>query len=117
MDVRRSNIMAAKAVADVVKTSLGPKGMDKMIQSGSKGQDIIITNDGATILKQMSIVHPCARMVFTSKNQQFNLFLDGSFFVFLFGGVVGEFERGAGCGGWGRDDKCGSFGGSLVECS
>jgi T-complex protein 1 subunit delta len=59
--VRDSNIIAAKAVADAVRTSLGPKGMDKMIQ-GSDGS-VTITNDGATILKQMQVLHPAARML------------------------------------------------------
>jgi T-complex protein 1 subunit delta len=59
--VRDSNIVAAKAVADAVRTSLGPKGMDKMIQS-SDGS-VTITNDGATILKQMQVLHPAAKMV------------------------------------------------------
>ncbi|MEE6523017.1 hypothetical protein FKM82_021741 [Ascaphus truei] len=58
--IRFSNISAGKAVADAVRTSLGPKGMDKMIQDG-KG-DVTITNDGATILKQMQVLHPAARM-------------------------------------------------------
>ena len=48
-------------MADAIRTSLGPRGMDKMIQS-SNG-DVTITNDGATILKQMSVLHPVARMV------------------------------------------------------
>lgn len=56
-----ANILAARALADVVRTSLGPKGMDKMIQ-GSKG-DVLITNDGATILKQMEVIHPTAKML------------------------------------------------------
>ena len=60
-DTRSNNIIAAKAVADVVRTSLGPRGMDKMI-GDSKGE-VLITNDGATILKQMEVVHPCARML------------------------------------------------------
>ena len=60
--VQKSNIVAAKAVADAVRTSLGPKGMDKMIQSGNG--EVTITNDGATILSQMSVIHPTARMVF-----------------------------------------------------
>jgi len=47
-DVRTSNILAARAVADTVRTSLGPKGMDKMIQDPKGG--VVITNDGATIL-------------------------------------------------------------------
>ncbi|KAM3929891.1 T-complex protein 1 subunit delta [Leptodactylus fuscus] len=59
--IRFSNISAGKAVADAVRTSLGPKGMDKMIQDG-KG-DVTITNDGATILKQMQVLHPAAKML------------------------------------------------------
>merc|ERR1711988_1094844 len=66
--VRESNIVAAKAVADDVRTSLGPRGMDKMISS-PKG-DVVITNDGATILKQMEVAHPTAKMlVDLSKSQ------------------------------------------------
>ena len=61
VQIRESNIQAAKAVADSVRTSLGPKGMDKMIQD-EKG-DVTITNDGATILKQMKVLHPAARML------------------------------------------------------
>ncbi|KAI3643092.1 hypothetical protein MP228_012647 [Amoeboaphelidium protococcarum] len=60
-EVRLSNIIAAKAVADAVRTSLGPRGMDKMIQTGS-GQ-VLITNDGATILKHMAVIHPAAKML------------------------------------------------------
>lgn len=59
--VRSSNMQAAKAVADAIRTSLGPKGMDKMIQSGSG--DVTITNDGATILNQMQVIHPTAKML------------------------------------------------------
>jgi len=59
--IRSSNIMAAKAVADAVRTSLGPKGMDKMIQAGNG--EVTITNDGATILNLMSVVHPTAKML------------------------------------------------------
>jgi len=59
--IRYSNITAAKAVADSIRTSLGPRGMDKMIQSGSG--DVTITNDGATILKQMQVLHPAAKML------------------------------------------------------
>lgn len=66
--VRESNIVAAKAVADAVRTSLGPRGMDKMISS-PKGE-VVITNDGATILKQMQVAHPTAKMlVDLSKSQ------------------------------------------------
>ena len=60
-DAQNSNIMAAKAVAAAVRTTLGPKGMDKMMVD-SLG-DIVITNDGVTILKEMDIEHPAAKMV------------------------------------------------------
>jgi thermosome len=60
-DAQRTNILAAKMVADVVKTTLGPKGMDKMLVSPTN--DIIITNDGVTILDEMQIEHPAARMM------------------------------------------------------
>ena len=53
--------MAARAVANAVRTTLGPKGMDKMMVDGMG--DIVITNDGAQILKQMDIEHPAAKMV------------------------------------------------------
>lgn len=60
-EVRRSNLNAAKAVSDAIRTSLGPKGMDKMIQTASG--EVVITNDGATILKHMAVMHPAARML------------------------------------------------------
>lgn len=67
-DVRSGNILAAKAVADAVRTSLGPRGMDKMIED-EKGHPII-TNDGATILSHMQVFHPTAKMlVELSKSQ------------------------------------------------
>ncbi|MFC1710631.1 thermosome subunit alpha [Nanoarchaeota archaeon] len=60
-DAQRNNILAAKMVAEVVKTTLGPKGMDKMLVSPT--EDIIITNDGVTILDEMRIEHPAAKMM------------------------------------------------------
>lgn len=60
-DAQRNNILAARMVAEVVKTTLGPKGMDKMLVSPTN--DIIITNDGVTILEEMQIEHPAARMM------------------------------------------------------
>lgn len=60
-DAQSNNIMAAKAVAEAVRTTLGPKGMDKMLVD-SMG-DVTITNDGATILKEMDIEHPAAKMI------------------------------------------------------
>ena len=60
-EAQNNNIMAAKAVASAVRTTLGPKGMDKMLVD-SMG-DIVITNDGVTILKEMDIDHPAAKMM------------------------------------------------------
>ncbi|MFW9882048.1 MAG: TCP-1/cpn60 chaperonin family protein, partial [Candidatus Thorarchaeota archaeon] len=60
-DAQKNNIAAAKAVAEAVRTTLGPKGMDKMIVS-SLG-DVVITNDGATILKEIDVEHPTAKMM------------------------------------------------------
>src|SRR5271157_38772 len=60
-EAQRSNIMAAKTVAGAVRTTLGPKGMDKMLVD-TMG-DVVITNDGVTILKEMDIEHPAAKMM------------------------------------------------------
>ncbi|RLG17200.1 thermosome subunit [Nanoarchaeota archaeon] len=60
-DAQRTNIMAARVVAETVRTTLGPKGMDKMLVD-SLG-DITITNDGVTILEEMEIAHPAAKML------------------------------------------------------
>jgi len=60
-NAQRNNIMAAKLVAETVRTTLGPKGMDKMIVD-SLG-DITITNDGVTILQEMKVEHPAAKMI------------------------------------------------------
>jgi archaeal chaperonin len=60
-DAQRNNILAAKLVSDAIKTTLGPKGMDKMLVD-SMG-DITITNDGVTILDKMDIEHPAAKMM------------------------------------------------------
>lgn len=60
-DAQRNNIMAAKLVAETVRTTLGPKGMDKMLVD-SLG-DITVTNDGVTILNEMQIEHPTAKML------------------------------------------------------
>ncbi len=60
-DAQKNNIAAARAVADAVRTTLGPKGMDKMLVD-SLG-DVVITNDGATILDEMQLEHPAAKMM------------------------------------------------------
>ena len=60
-DAQRNNILAARVVAETVKTTLGPKGMDKMLVD--RVGNIIVTNDGVTILDEMDIEHPAAKMV------------------------------------------------------
>jgi thermosome len=60
-DARRMNIMAAKVVAEAVKSTLGPRGMDKMLVDSTG--DVVITNDGAAILKEVEIKHPAAKMM------------------------------------------------------
>src|SRR6058998_4073352 len=60
-DAQRSNIMAAKVLAETVRSTIGPRGMDKMMV-GSIG-DIVITNDGATIVKEMDVQNPAAKML------------------------------------------------------
>src|SRR3990172_9243695 len=60
-DAQKNNITAAKLIAEIVRTSLGPRGMDKMLVD-SLG-DVTITNDGATILKEIDVQHPAAKML------------------------------------------------------
>lgn len=60
-DVRMSNITAAKGVADCVRTSLGPRGMDKMIIEPNG--EVVISNDGATIVSKLQVTHPCSKML------------------------------------------------------
>src|SRR3984893_6514893 len=60
-EAQRNNIQAAKLVAEIVKSSIGPRGMDKMLVD-SMG-DVTITNDGATMLKEIDVQHPAAKMM------------------------------------------------------
>ncbi|MBP7708688.1 TCP-1/cpn60 chaperonin family protein [Candidatus Pacearchaeota archaeon] len=60
-DAQRNNILAARVLAETVKTTLGPKGMDKMLVDNAG--NIIVTNDGVTILSEMEIEHPAAKML------------------------------------------------------
>jgi len=60
-DAQQSNITAGKAISEAVRTTLGPRGMDKMLVSDAG--DVVITNDGATILDEMDIEHPAADMI------------------------------------------------------
>ncbi|MEE9405802.1 MAG: TCP-1/cpn60 chaperonin family protein, partial [Candidatus Aenigmarchaeota archaeon] len=75
-DALKANIAAAKAVADTVRTTLGPKGMDKMLVD-SLG-DVVITNDGATILDEMQIENPAAKMMVEVAKTQDKIVGDGT---------------------------------------
>ncbi|CCD22369.1 chaperonin-containing T-complex subunit CCT4 NDAI_0A02110 [Naumovozyma dairenensis CBS 421] len=91
-EVRKANIIAARAVADAIRTSLGPKGMDKMIKT-SRGE-IIISNDGHTILKQMAILHPVAKMLVEVSAAQDSEAGDGTTsVVILTGALLGAADR------------------------
>jgi len=85
-DARGNNIMAAKIVAEAVKTSLGPKGMDKMLVD-SFG-DVTITNDGATMLKEMDIQHPAAKMMVEVSKTQDTEVGDGTTSVVVLAGEL-----------------------------
>src|SRR5574341_430405 len=89
-EAQSNNIMAAKAVAAAVRTTLGPKGMDKMLVD-SLG-DIVITNDGATILKQMDIEHPAAKMIVEVSKTQDDEVGDGTTTAAV---LAGEFLKNA----------------------
>jgi thermosome len=75
-EAQRNNIMAAKIIAETIKTTLGPRGMDKMLVS-SFG-DVSITNDGATIMKELDVQHPAAKMLVEVAKAQDNEVGDGT---------------------------------------
>jgi archaeal chaperonin len=85
-DARGSNIMAARIVSEAVKTSLGPKGMDKMLID-SFG-DVTITNDGATMLKEMDVQHPAAKMMVEVSKTQDDEVGDGTTSVVILTGEL-----------------------------
>ncbi len=73
---QRNNIAAAKIIAEIVKTTLGPKGMDKILVD-SIG-DVVVTNDGATILEKMDVEHPAAKMIIEVAKTQDKMVGDGT---------------------------------------
>ena len=87
-EIRTSNIRAAKALADAIRTSLGPRGMDKMIQDAKGG--VTITNDGATILDQMKVMHPAAKMLVNLSKAQDIEAGDGTTSVVVLAGALLE---------------------------
>uniref|UniRef100_A0A6N2LCL1 T-complex protein 1 subunit delta n=1 Tax=Salix viminalis TaxID=40686 RepID=A0A6N2LCL1_SALVM len=85
-DIRHANIKSACAVADAVRTSLGPKGMDKMISTANG--EVIITNDGATILNKMEVLQPAAKMLVELSKSQDAAAGDGTTTVVVIAGSL-----------------------------
>ncbi|SDA40925.1 thermosome subunit alpha [Methanobrevibacter millerae] len=85
-DALRMNITAAKVLAGIVRTTLGPKGMDKMLVSGMG--DITVTNDGATIMREMDIAQPAARMLVETAKKQEEIVGDGTTSVVVIAGEL-----------------------------
>lgn len=85
-DAQQNNIAAAKLVAELVKSSLGPRGLDKMLVD-SLG-DVTITNDGATILKEIDVQHPAAKMMVEISKTVDNEVGDGTTSSVVFGGAL-----------------------------
>jgi T-complex protein 1 subunit epsilon len=80
--------MAARSVSNILKTSLGPKGMDKMLVTPD--QDVIVTNDGATILERMEVQHPVAKLLVELSKSQDDEIGDGTTSVVVFAGALLE---------------------------
>jgi thermosome len=91
-DAQRNNILAAKVVADIVKTTLGPKGMDKMLVDAAG--NITVTNDGVTILEEMEIDHPAAKMMVEIAKTQESEVGDGTTTAAVLGGKLLEQAEG-----------------------
>ncbi|MDR1819962.1 MAG: TCP-1/cpn60 chaperonin family protein [Methanobrevibacter sp.] len=75
-DAQRMNILAGRVLAETIRTTLGPKGMDKMLVD-SLG-DVVLTNDGVTILQEMDIAHPAAKMIVEIAKKQESVVGDGT---------------------------------------
>src|SRR6187431_3560366 len=87
-EAQKNNISAAKLVAEIVRSSLGPRGMDKMLVD-SLG-DVTITNDGATILKEIDVQHPAAKMMVEISKATDNEVGDGTTSVVILAGALIE---------------------------
>jgi len=92
LDAHKSNILAAKTVANIMRSSLGPTGMDKMLVSGD--QEVTVTNDGATILEKMEVQHQIGKlMVELSKSQDDEIGDGTTGVVVLAGALLAEAEK------------------------
>ena len=83
-----SNINACEAVVNMVRTTLGPRGMDKLIVTGSGDSGMLITNDGATVLNHLDIVHPAARTLVDISKSQDSEVGDGTTSVVILAGAL-----------------------------
>jgi chaperonin GroEL (HSP60 family) len=87
-EAQRNNIQAAKLISEIVRTSLGPRGMDKMLVD-SLG-DVTITNDGATMLKEIDVQHPAAKMLVEVSKATDNEVGDGTTSAVILAGALLE---------------------------
>jgi len=87
-DAQKNNITAAKLISEIVRSSLGPRGMDKMLVD-TLG-DVTITNDGATILKEIDVQHPAAKMMVEISKATDNEVGDGTTSVVVLAGALIE---------------------------
>ena len=87
-EAQRNNITAAKIIAETVRSTLGPRGMDKMLVSTIG--DVTITNDGATIMKELDVQHPAAKMLVEVSKTQDNEVGDGTTTAVLLSGELLE---------------------------
>src|SRR4030043_708195 len=85
-EAQKNNIMAAQIIAEVLKTTLGPRGMDKMLID-SLG-DITITSDGATVLEEIDVQHPAAKMIIEVAKTQDKEVGDGTTTAVIFAGEL-----------------------------
>ena len=91
-EATKSNILAARSIANLLRTSLGPKGLDKMLQSPDG--DVTITNDGATILQQLQVDHAVAKLMVELSQSQDDEIGDGTTgVVVLAGALLGQADE------------------------
>ncbi len=88
LEAHKANIMAARAVANILRTSLGPRGMDKMLVSPAG--DVTVTNDGATILDRMDVEHQIGRLLVELSKSQDDEIGDGTTGVVVLAGALLE---------------------------
>ena len=84
----QKNILAARSVASTLRSSLGPKGLDKLMVSPD--QEVTVTNDGATIVEKMEIQHPVARLMVELSKSQDNEVGDGTTGIVVLAGALLE---------------------------